>query len=624
MLLAAGAEGYQWPLDVPPQVTGTFGEFRSGRLHTGTDLHTGGNGFPVRAPLDGQVERVRCSPYGFGKAVYLRLTDGRMAVFGHLSDFREDLREYVREAQHAAKDYSVELTPEPGRFPVRRGEEIARSGDTGMGPSHLHFELRDAADHPINPRLAGYGWPDKRTPVLNKAIVVPENPEARVNGGLDPVVVDLFKDKQGRYTCAPVRVKGRFGVGIDLVDPTPAGDKLGIYSARLLDGERACFEVRHDLISYEHVLDAVVGYHPFERPKGEFLLLCRWPGNACESFRHSEPSGWVEAPSEARTLRVEVADFMEKRAVLNIPVAPDAAETPVPRASPKPVRGTIDLACSGTFLTLSARFTGAEPEPPSLAVNDTRDIRFVRVSDRLYQAGFVPEKGGAFRLRVTHPRVEPFEQEIHAFLRGETAEPASIGKVALHAGPDAPYGVLFAWAGTPQQLPPAPGRKLGEAFRIEPALSPICAPVELSFPMPADAGRPERVHVYWMRGTSWVCQETRREGGRLSISTHNLGTFVLCEDTQGPVISNVSPINGFRAQNRRPAITATVADTGSGIAGINVTLAGRWLLTAYDPERNRLVWERDEDLPSGRQELTIRVQDKAGNETEDRRYLVIP
>jgi trigger factor len=81
-LVAAGpVSPYTWPLDLPRIVTSSFGEYRGGRFHAGLDLRTGGIGKEEKAPLNGYVSRVRCSPSGYGKAVYLRLEDGNTAVF---------------------------------------------------------------------------------------------------------------------------------------------------------------------------------------------------------------------------------------------------------------------------------------------------------------------------------------------------------------------------------------------------------------------------------------------------------------------------------------------------------------------------------------------------------------
>ena len=77
------------------------------------------------------------------------------------------------------------------------------------------------------------------------------------------------------------------------------------------------------------------------------------------------------------------------------------------------------------------------------------------------------------------------------------------------------------------------------------------------------------------------------------------------------------------ARDGRPRIVATVSDTGSGVAAWSLHCGDRWLLSAYDADDGRVVWERDEDLPPGAQTLTLRVEDGAGNRAEFTRNLVV-
>ncbi|HNV21468.1 MAG TPA: M23 family metallopeptidase, partial [Candidatus Hydrogenedentes bacterium] len=219
MVLAAG-DAYQWPLALPPAVTSSFAEYRSGRFHAGLDLRTGTVGPEVYAAADGYVARIRCSPWGYGKAVYLRADDGHTFVYAHLAEFSSSLREYVRQAQHAREEYTVDLVPEPGAFPVRRGELLAFAGRSGTRAPHLHWEFRDAESRPVNPRLLGITWPDTTRPSIRKVLVVPRGADATVNGDVVPVVLEVRPDgSAGGHTCAAVTARGEIGLAVDVIDP---------------------------------------------------------------------------------------------------------------------------------------------------------------------------------------------------------------------------------------------------------------------------------------------------------------------------------------------------------------------------------------------------------------------
>ena len=83
-----------------------FGDFRPGRYHAGFDLRTGGEeGWPVVAVGDGYVMRASTSYFGYGRALYLRLDDGRIAVYGHLQKFGPQVTKRVRAEQKRVRLY---------------------------------------------------------------------------------------------------------------------------------------------------------------------------------------------------------------------------------------------------------------------------------------------------------------------------------------------------------------------------------------------------------------------------------------------------------------------------------------------------------------------------------------
>lgn len=102
-----------------------------GRLHAGVDI-AAKRGAPVVAVADGIViERGRSPTYG--RYVALRHAEGLTTFYAHLGGIDIDMDEGV---------------------PVRAGETVGRVGSSGSstGP-HLHFEIRDRRERPLNPSL---------------------------------------------------------------------------------------------------------------------------------------------------------------------------------------------------------------------------------------------------------------------------------------------------------------------------------------------------------------------------------------------------------------------------------------------------------------------------------------
>lgn len=629
LLLTGAADEYRWPLDLRRELTSSFGEYRPGRCHAGIDLRTGGIGIPVYAAGDGYVSRVRCSPYGYGKAVYLTLSSGHTIVHGHLDDYYPELRDFVRKEQHKARNYTVDLQLQPGEFRVVKGQLLAKSGQTGIGAPHLHYEWRDAQERPIDPRTVGLTWPDKVRPVIRRVMVSPDGPNSTVNGDIVPLILDVRSTGAGQYSCDAVRVSGHVGFAVDLVDPAGGGAyKLGAYRVAASAAGQEIFRVQNDVFSYDHRDDGVACYHPFFNEGAPFLVLWRWPGNECEFYAHTRTDGWWTAPDADSEVQIDIVDFNDNAATLIVPVRP-ASTAPAPPKTGGTGRGKATLECFGEYLVLTVRFTEAEPESPTGAVGGNSGVQplaFVRVNDRTFRAGFKAQATDGYRMRAEHPRLEAkFETPFAAFVRGQ-GNTVRLGDVTISAADASAYGVLYVGVDRLENPSEAKHESLklsGPVYRLWPAESPIDAAITLVWPQPV--GQVARTcAVYRRSGGSWSRTGASLANGRVSMETRDLGLFAILSDETPPTIAGVEPESGASPKGRRPAIRAEVRDAGSGINDIEVTCGGQWLLTAYDPEHNLISWEQDEDLPTGAQKIVINVTDHAGNTSRITRKITVP
>ena len=134
------------PLRIPLYLSGNFGELRSNHFHSGLDFKTQGVvGKSVYSIEDGYVSRISVSPSGYGRALYITHPSlGITTVCGHLSRFNAYIDSVVKARQYENESFSVNLTFGPGEIPVKRGQLVAKSGNTGSsgGPHpqrHLIF-----------------------------------------------------------------------------------------------------------------------------------------------------------------------------------------------------------------------------------------------------------------------------------------------------------------------------------------------------------------------------------------------------------------------------------------------------------------------------------------------------
>lgn len=180
VLRVAAEPGIHSPLDFRIRISGSFGEYRpASRYHHGVDIKTyEQNGFPVYAPLDGVVSGIHTSEYGYGNGLFFR--SGKYEfTFGHLQDFkgiRQDLELYRHALRFLQPDHYAVVRP-PAWFWFARGQAMARTGESGLGAPHLHFEVREDGVY-RNPLLfTGTAIDDHTKPAFTHLAV--ETPDSR-------------------------------------------------------------------------------------------------------------------------------------------------------------------------------------------------------------------------------------------------------------------------------------------------------------------------------------------------------------------------------------------------------------------------------------------------------------
>ncbi|MEO9211225.1 MAG: M23 family metallopeptidase, partial [Ginsengibacter sp.] len=158
---------FMYPVDATKSLSANFGELRANHYHMGLDCRTNQvENRRVWAAADGFISRISIAPFGFGRAIYIQHPNGFTTVYGHLNLFYPELEKFVKEKQYELESWQVSLEFKPNQFPVKKGQLIAYSGNTGgsMGP-HVHFEIRDTkTDKVFNPLLFDMPLPDNVSP----------------------------------------------------------------------------------------------------------------------------------------------------------------------------------------------------------------------------------------------------------------------------------------------------------------------------------------------------------------------------------------------------------------------------------------------------------------------------
>ena len=214
---------FRSPVDFGIFLAGSFGEIRMNHFHSGIDIRTEGvTGKPVRAVADGYVQRINISHTGFGKAIYIRHPNGFTSVYGHLERFNPKIWAWTRAEQYRQESFALDISVQPGVLPVKKGDIIAYSGNSGAsGGPHLHFEIRDAGtQETINPLLFGLSVKDFVPPKIYSIRIYPFDNNSLVNFADNPLTIEVFGDN-GQYFIKSkdtVKVSGNIIFGIETFD----------------------------------------------------------------------------------------------------------------------------------------------------------------------------------------------------------------------------------------------------------------------------------------------------------------------------------------------------------------------------------------------------------------------
>ena len=282
------------PFDFPITFSGNFGEIRANHFHGGLDFKTGGTiGKPVRALADGYISRLRVT-HGSGYVLDVAYDNGYSTITRHLSAFVGDVARRVEDLQYEKESWEVEITPAPDEYPVKAGQIIALSGNTGysFGP-HLHLDMIETAtDEYIDPLPFFMDKvKDKTAPRAEGIMLFPQPGKGVVEG------------KQTRrafpaHPTKPITAWGLIGAGIRAYDYMDGvQNKYGVKTVILeVDGEEV-FRSTVDRFAYEENRYINSWTH------GQYMKSFIEPGNRLRMLQASNGNRGLVEINEERPYR---------------------------------------------------------------------------------------------------------------------------------------------------------------------------------------------------------------------------------------------------------------------------------------------------------------------------------
>lgn len=328
---------FGFPLDVPMQLSGNFGELRPNHFHAGFDFKTlQREGLKVYAVADGYVSRIKISTFGNGKAIYITHPNGYTSVYCHLQNAQGPIDDYIKKGQYKEQSFEIELFPKAADLVVKKGEIIGLSGNTGSseGP-HLHFEFRDSkTEKIINPMLFGYDkkMVDTKKPTVSAVYVYPVGNNTAVNKSKRPLLLSVTLQKDGSYLANKVTANGKIGFGISAVDyDNVSFNKNGVYKVQAFLNGKLNFGYQFDTYSFDDMryINALVDYTAYKKTYQRIQRLFMTNPFKLSILKTDDTNGVITVvPNLSSVYRIEVSDFYGNKTTVSVPISFDLT-TPV-------------------------------------------------------------------------------------------------------------------------------------------------------------------------------------------------------------------------------------------------------------------------------------------------------
>ncbi|WP_158861592.1 M23 family metallopeptidase [Lunatibacter salilacus] len=576
-------------------LAGTMGEIRPNHFHSGIDIKTEGRqGLPVYAAADGYVSRMKISSFGYGNVLYLKHPSGNITVYGHLRELESDMAEFIREKMYAAKKNELEYYPEPGELPVKKGDIIAYSGNTGssMGP-HLHFEIRDSLDRALDPLHFGFGEIiDQTPPFVQRVALTPLDMDSRVDGIYQRKEFPVSYIGDAYQVTNSIQVSGKVGIEVLAYDQLDdMYNRNGFPTYQVFDGETKIFQSTVNPIDFS--LGRFILSHTH---RNRYTRLYKKEHNLFSFYTPDTTwAGGIRVdPKEQKEITVNLKDtYLNRRRLLLNLLGEDAGDLLYSQNS---TLGNQMLGYQDHVLIIN--------EP----ITDTGDFA------TFYVHGYEMEMPYAYQ--GTNKRTYLWDMRLgvpdSVRLCTQTVFPEVNTRIRFHEETlyqDSFARILFKEKTLLTDL----------YLRVSPVLGPfqtgitinsgeeyLRESIEVTFDASGFEGNKSRSHVYLLGGNGYKSfQGGSWEGDQITFQTRNLGTFVVASDTVAPTIQPMR-INGSE-------IRFSIRDGLSGIRDFEAYVDGEWVLMRYEHKQS-MIWSEKLLSKPFKGDILLKVRDMANNE----------
>lgn len=582
-------------------LAGNMGELRPNHFHGGLDIKTEMRiGLPVYASADGYVSRLKVSSFGYGNTVYITHPNGLVTVYAHLDKFNKEIGDFVRQYQYENQQFDVDFALPEGKLPVKKGDIIALSGNSGSsGGPHLHYEIRDAKENLLNPLDFKFTeLKDNIPPTFDKIALIATDDKSRVNQEFGRFEFKATKVGANYTIPSKITAWGNVGLQVKVFDKmNGTANSYGVKYIRVYADGKIIFD--HDLSTFgfheNRYINVHMDYEALLERGVKFQKCYISDGDKLSTYNRSLGKGLLNlSDGQNHKIEIEIEDSHNNisKLAFNIQSAEPVKGTIVPNS-----KATCDFEVSENVLKIRGK--AANNSSAKLYSSNT----LYTLTPDYYKNG---QAIYLYDLRKGLPDSAALDNKTLHFNFIASIPPGQEktirkGNMTVKIPADAIFDTLYLQTNIDTTLE---GK---ESFILGHYSIPLFTGIDVAY----EAAHPEAIDKRW----SYVNIKNKMRGQQhekgcwientISFKTKSFGKFVIVEDSVKPIIKSLG-VSGN-------CIKFTIADSKSGIDSFKATLNGEWILMNYDHKRNLLWSERYDKTVPLKGAFKLEVKDQAGN-----------
>lgn len=607
-------EKYLYPINPgrPGSLAGNMGELRTTHFHSGIDIRTNNMvGMAVYASKSGYVSRATISTSGYGNVLYITHPDGNTTLYAHLSVLKGPLGDSVLKARYHQKTSEIDLIFQKGKFPVKQGEVIALSGNSGgsTGP-HLHFDIRDSSNNALNPLKYGFAeLSDKFAPAAEKIALQTLDINSRINDRFGRF--EFYAQRVGKNYILAQPILANGNIGIEIL----AKDKFAVKSAfyggvnyleMLLNNQVVFRQSIEKLdVAETRTIYTLTNFKTMRTKGSRFYKLYIDDGNDLKFYENSPGKGKINiSGTEDALAQINMKDSYGNASTASFSLRPTSII--------KEVKSLEDLKENILFdITENILMVAAKPCLDSIKTAQVfikgkatkREPDYYNVNRYVYLFDLrkeIPDSVVVCGNRSITPKIKASIPSGSEYKFYNDFIDAQFPINAL-------YDTLYL--SVDHQLK----KDSSEVFTIGNRINPLNKPILVSLRPVQPINWNKSTAVYRVNGKNVSFIGGEFVNGKVQFNTREFGDFIILQDTIPPNIK-VLYTNSLIARFK-------IRDNLSGISSFEASINGQWLLLNYD-YKNGMIWSEklDKNLPL-KGDLIFTVTDNAGNVSTYKHYI---